>query len=369
MIARSCMALNQRGDCSASFTARLAPEAKRRAGPRALSPYEPVELPRSATRGRLPPTQSRVADRMPGFARLLPSAATDRFVPLREAHPAHIAQAPGDVATHEIGRLVKRGALWRLTDRSRRSGDPARRRRRIGPAAHPRRLRRCGPRHHHRIVFDASRPFWVRHRTRASLDRAPAQGVDGVLVCHWGGGDRIGMRRAFRVPGCSCAGCACCHGSRDRWGVDATPRRLWDRPVMRFFRRSMSFGVIQSAVLIGTRGGNHLSLSPPPLPGSGPWALGGAAGRARRGDVCPVSSCRHARLSFVRVLPEPTCGLFRGSALSVQRGNGFLPFCSRWSPGFSSEHSSDLEELGIWNLSRRIVMVPLSVLADCRWGR
>ena len=107
MIARSCIALNQRGDRSGSFTARLVPEAERRAGPRALSPYEPVELPRSATRGRLPPTQSRVADRMPGFARLLPSAATDRFVPLGEAHPAHIAQAPGDVATHEIGRSAE----------------------------------------------------------------------------------------------------------------------------------------------------------------------------------------------------------------------------------------------------------------------
>ena len=51
---------------------------------------------------------------MSALRRLLPSAATGRFLPVGEEHPARIAQPLTDVAPHDIERSVKRGAVWAL---------------------------------------------------------------------------------------------------------------------------------------------------------------------------------------------------------------------------------------------------------------
>ncbi len=52
---------------------------------------------------------------MPALQRLLPSAATDRFLPLGEIERAQAGEPPGDVASDEIQGSVKHGALWAYT--------------------------------------------------------------------------------------------------------------------------------------------------------------------------------------------------------------------------------------------------------------
>ena len=51
---------------------------------------------------------------VPALRRLLPSAATDSFLPVGEASRARGAQPPTDVPRHEIERSLKRGSLWAL---------------------------------------------------------------------------------------------------------------------------------------------------------------------------------------------------------------------------------------------------------------
>jgi O-antigen/teichoic acid export membrane protein len=76
--------------------------------------YETVELRRSEARGHQPPPRGGLTARMPAPQRLLQSAATDRIRPLEETRRVNGRQPPADVASHEVERSLKRGAFWAL---------------------------------------------------------------------------------------------------------------------------------------------------------------------------------------------------------------------------------------------------------------
>lgn len=295
---------------------------------------------------------------MPGFPRLLPSAATDRFVPLAEAQAAQVGQPPGDVASQDIQRSVKRGALWAY-----------------GSQLAVQAVRLVG-------VAVLARLLTPDDYGAAAL--AITIGSFSMILGPFGYGTALvqastaSQRRASTA--CWCAIGAGAIGSGFA-ALGAYPAALaLDEPAVTglvitggstlllvalgstsyaLLQRSMSFGVIQSAVMIGTVVATTFAITAAAL-GAGPWALA-----LQQVVLAAVTSA----LFILPARWRPSFEFSRADMRSLSRfalpysGASVFFLLQNAVTALLIGHFVGLEELGIWNLSMAIAMVPLSVLA------
>jgi O-antigen/teichoic acid export membrane protein len=295
---------------------------------------------------------------MPGFARLLPSAATDRFVPLGEAQSARVGEAPGDVATHEIGRSVKRGALWAYGSQ-------------LAVQAI-------------RLVAVAVLARLLTPDDYGAAALAITIGSFSMLLGPFGYGTALvqastaSQRRASTACWCAIgagaigSGCAALFAYPAALALDAPAVTglviaggstlllvALGATSYALLQRSMSFGVIQSAVLIGTVVATTFAITAAAL-GAGPWALAG-----QQVVLAAVTSA----LFILPARWRPSFEFSRADMRSLSRfalpysGATVFFLLQQVVTGLLIGAFVGLEELGIWNLSMAIVMVPLSVLA------
>jgi O-antigen/teichoic acid export membrane protein len=295
---------------------------------------------------------------MSAFRRLIPSAATGRFLPVGEDQPTRVAQPPTDVAPHEIERSVKRGAVWALGAQ-------------IGTQV----LRLVG-------VAVLARLLTPDDYGAAAL--AITLGSFSLILGDLGYGTALvqastaTQRRASTAWWCALAAGAVGSGCA---ALGAYPAALaLDDPEVTglvitggltlflvalgstshaLLTRSMSFGVIQSAGLIGSACATAFAITAAVL-GAGAWAL------ALQQVVLAAVT---AALFILPARWRPSLEFSRADMRSLSKfafpytGASVFFLLQQVVTVLLVGHFVGIEALGIWNLSMAIVIVPLSLLA------
>ena len=291
------------------------------------------------------------------FRGLLPSAATGRFSPVGDASEQAV-RPPSDVAPHEVQRSMKRGALWAIGSQ-------------LGVQA----VRLVG-------VAVLARLLTPDDYGAAAL--AITIGSFSMVLGPFGYG--IALVQAPSAPqrlastACWCALAAGAIGS-GLAALIAYPAALaLDEPKVTglviiggftlflvalgstsnaLLTRSMSFGVIQAASLIGTVIATTFAITIAAL-GAGAWALA-----LQQVVLAAVTSA----LFIVPARWRPSLQFSRADMRSLTKfaipysGASLFFLLQQVITAVLIGHFVGLKELGIWNLSMAIVMVPLSLLA------
>ena len=295
---------------------------------------------------------------MPALQRKPPSATADGSVSVEEDERPRSARTPTDVEPHEIQRAVKRGAIWTLSSQ-------------VAVQA----VRLVG-------VAVLARLLTPDDYGAAAL--AITIGSFSMILGDLGYGTAFvqassaAQRRASTAFWCALAagligsGCA---------ALGAYPAALTlDEPEVTglvivggmtlflvavgstshaLLQRSMSFGVIQTSVLIGSLTSTACAITAAAL-GAGAWAL-----VLQQVVLAAVTS-----LFFI--LPArwvPSLEFSRADMRSLSRfafpytGASVFFLLQQVVAALFIGHFVGLDELGIWNLSWAIVWVPLSLLA------
>lgn len=294
---------------------------------------------------------------MAALRRMRPSAATGRLAPLGD-QGERAGQTPVDVAPHEIQRSVKRGALWAFGAQ-------------IGVQA----LRLVGVAVLARLLTPDDYGAAALAITIGSFSMVLGPlGYNIALVQ----ASTASQRRASTA--CWCAVAAGVLGSACAALVAYPAALALDEPQVTglviaggltlllvalgstsqaLLTRSMSFGVIQSAGLIGAAVATAFAITAAAL-GAGAWALA-----LQQVVLAAVTSA----LFILPARWRPSLQFSRADAWSLTRfaipytGASFFFLIQQLVTALLIGHFIGLEELGVWNLSIAIVMVPLSILA------
>jgi O-antigen/teichoic acid export membrane protein len=293
-----------------------------------------------------------------GIRRRLPSAATGRLVPVGDGERAPVGQPPADIAPHEIQRSVKRGALWALASQI---GVQALRL--IGVAVLARLLTPdqygaaalaitigsfsmiLGPFGYGTALVQASTA--TQRRASTAWWCAVAVGLGGSLIATLGAYPAAAALDEPDVAGLVIVG-----------GLTLLLAALGSTSLA-LLTRSMKFGVIQSAGLIGAAVATVFAIVAAAL-GAGAWAL------ALQQVVLAAVT---ALLFIIPARWRPSFQFDRADMRSLTRfavpytGATVFFLIQQIVTALLIGHFIGLDELGIWNFSMALVMMPLSVLA------
>ena len=295
---------------------------------------------------------------MPTLRRLLPSAATDRFLPVGESRHGQIGPPPADVAPDEIDRSLKRGAIWAL-----------------GSQVAVQAVRFAA-------VVVLARLLTPDAYGAAAL--AVTIGSFSVILGDLGYGialvqastasQRWASTACWSALGAGAIGAICV-------ALAAYPAALaFDEPEVAglaiaggltlflvaagsasnaLLTRSMSFGIIQGATVTAWVVASVCAVAAAAL-GAGAWAL-----VLQQVVLAAVTSVFFIVAARWRPSLEFSRTAFRSLtkfAMPVTGGHAFgvlQPLITVFLVG----HLSGIDELGIWNFSMSIVLVPISLLA------
>jgi PST family polysaccharide transporter len=295
---------------------------------------------------------------MAALRRLLPSAATGRFVPVGGDQRADVVQPPTDVAPHEIEGSVKRGAAWAL-----------------GSQIATQALRLVGVAVLARLLTPDDYGAAALAITIASFSMILGDlGYGSALVQ----ASTASQRRASTAFWCALGAGAVCSGCV---ALGAYPASLaLDDPEVTalaavggitlllvalgstsnaLLTRAMSFGVIQGASMIAWLVATPCAIVAAAI-GAGAWAL----------VVQQVVLA--AVMSACVIVParwRPSLQFSRADLRSLTRfavpytGASAFFLLQQVVTVLLVGHFVGIEALGIWNLSMAIVFVPLSLLA------
>jgi O-antigen/teichoic acid export membrane protein len=295
---------------------------------------------------------------MPALQRLPPSEATDRSAPVEEAPRGRGARPPTDVAPHDIQRAVKRGALWTFGSQFAVQGvrlaavavlarlltpDD------YGAAALAITIGSCSA-----ILGDLGYGTALVQASSASQRRASTAcwcalgaGVIGSGIAALGAYPAALTLDEPEVTGLVITGGL----TLFLVALGSTSNAL--------LVRSMNFGAIQTAILIGSLVSATFAIAAAAL-GAGAWALA-----LQQVVLAAVTS------AFF-ILParwRPSLEFSRADMRSLSRfafpytGATVFFLLQQVVAALLIGHFVGVRELGIWNLSWAIVWVPLSLLA------
>jgi O-antigen/teichoic acid export membrane protein len=295
---------------------------------------------------------------MPALRRLLPTAAADRFRPVGGAQRPRVAQPPTDVAPHEIERALKRGAFWAL-----------------GSQVAVQAIRFAG-------VVVLARLLTPDDYGAAAL--AVTLGSFSLILGDLGYGTALVQAstasQRWASTACWCAlGAGVIGSGVTAIGAYPAARMLGEPEVTglviaggltlflvaagstsnALLTRSMSFGVLQSAGLIASVVATACAIAAAAI-GAGAWAL-----VLQQVILAAVSSA----LFILAAAWRPSVEFSRAAMRSLSRfalpytgGSAFIVLQGVVTVLLIG-HLVGLKELGTWNLSMAVVIVPLTLLA------
>jgi O-antigen/teichoic acid export membrane protein len=295
---------------------------------------------------------------MPTLRRLLPSTATERYLGTGETRRPRVAQPPADVAPHEVERSLKRGSLWAL-----------------GAQVAVQAIRFAG-------VVVLARLLSPDDYGAAAV--AVTIGAFSMILGDLGYGMALVQSPKASQRGASTAfWCAIGAGAIGSAlaALGAYPAALLlDEPSVTplviaggltlflvaagsasnaLLTRSMSFGVIQGATAAAWVVGTASAIAAAVL-GAGAWAL--VLQQVILAAVTSAILIMAARWRPSFQFSRPAFRSLSSFAWTVTGGHAFgalQPLVAVLLVG----NLVGIEELGIWNLSMSVVLVPISLLA------